>query len=168
MEFGMLEVQVPLSRKRSGPFTTTWANPGKQAREAKEAGSVVIDNQFYPKYPYGVNIIGTIVISKGVLLLIYPKHTWDSVGGGLLIAIAIGLLSYKQWARVAIIAFSMLDVGLYGMALTRLRHLRSLGSLIVFLLFLLYASILGYLLMPRIGRLFARPVPDLAPLAAEK
>jgi hypothetical protein len=128
---------------------------------------VAIDNQFYPKYPYGINVIGTIVISNGVLLLIYPKHKWDSVGGGLLIAIAIGLLSYKQWARVAIIAFSMLDVGLYGVALTRLRHLRSLGSLIIFLVFLLYASILGYLLMPRVGRVFTRPVPDVSPANSE-
>jgi hypothetical protein len=121
-------------------------------------GPVSIDNQFYPKYPYGLNVIGTIVISNGVLLLIYPKHTWDSVGGALLIAIAIGLLNLKQWARITIIAFSMLDIGVYGVALTRLRHLGAQGSLIIFLMFLLYASILVYLLMPRIGRAFTRPV----------
>ena len=126
-----------------------------------------IDNQFYPKYPYGLNVIGTIVISKGVLLLIYPKHTWDSVGATLLIAIAIGLMSLKQWARVVIIALSVMDVAVYGVALTRLRHLRSLGSLIIFFAFLLYASILGYLLMPRVGRFFTRPVQNVSPANSE-
>jgi hypothetical protein len=76
-------------------------------------------------------------------------------------------MSLKQWARVAIIAFSMLDVGLYGMALTRLQHLRSQGSLIIFLMFLLYASILGYLLIPRIGRFFTRQVPYVSPANTE-
>jgi hypothetical protein len=118
------------------------------------------DNGFYPKYPYGLNIIATLVIANGVLLLIYPRHTWSSVGGGLLIAIAVGLLQLKQWARITIIAFSMLDVGVYGVALTHVRHLRSLGSLIIFLVLLLYASILGYLLMPRVGRAFTRRMPD--------
>ena len=122
-----------------------------------------IDNLFSPKCPSGVYVIATIIVANGVWRLIYTPETWGAVYAALYIVIAIGLLNLDQWARIVIIALSMLDVGLYGIALTRLRHLRSLGSLFIFLAFLLYASILGYLLMPRVGRAFTRPVPDVSP-----
>jgi hypothetical protein len=129
---------------------------------------VGIDNLFSPKCPSGVYVIATIIIANGVWLLIYTPATWGAVIGALYIVLAVGLLNLDKWARVVTIALSMLDVGLFGVALTRLRHLRSLGSLIVLLVFLLYASILGYLLMPRVGRAFTRPVPDISPLAEKK
>jgi hypothetical protein len=129
---------------------------------------VGIDNLFSPKCPSGVYVIATIIIANGVWLLIYTPATWGVVIGALYIVLAVGLLNLDKWARVVTIALSMLDVGLFGVALTRLQHLRSLGSLIVLLAFLLYASILGYLLMPRVGRAFTRSVPDVSPLAEKK
>ncbi len=127
-----------------------------------------IDNLFSPKCPSGVYLIATIIVANGVWRLIYTPETWGAVGGALYIVIAIGLLNLDQWARVVTIALSVLDVGVFGVALTRLRHLRSLGSLIVLLEFLLYAAILGYLLMPRIGLAFTRRVPDVRPVAEKK
>lgn len=126
-----------------------------------------IENLFSRKCPSGVYVIATIIVANGVWRLIYTPETRSAVYGALYIAIAVGLHCLEQWARIVIIALSMLDVGLYGVALTRLRHLRSLGSLIILLTFLLYASILGYLLMHRVGRAFTRPVPDVSPANPE-
>jgi hypothetical protein len=134
---------------------------------AREAQPVGVDNLFSPKCPSGVYVIATILIGNGVMRFLYTPWTWAAVGGTLYVVIAVGLMNLDQWARVVTIVMSILDVGVFGLALTHLRHLYSFGSLFIFFAFLLYASILGYLLMPRIGRAFTRPVPYVPPANSE-
>jgi len=129
---------------------------------------VGIDNLFSPKCPSGVYLIALLIIANGVWRFLYTPETLSAVYGALYIGIAVGLLCLDQWARIVVIALSVMDVGVFGVALTRLRHLRSLGSLIILLEFLLYAAMLGYLLMPRVRGVFTRNVPKVLPLAANE
>jgi hypothetical protein len=113
--------------------------------------------------PSGVTFIGVMMIASGVLRNIYTPETWNAVIGALYLVVAIGLLSLDQWARAVTIAVAILEVGLIGRGLVIVRgNLPLIALLVVFLKFLFYASVLGYLLMPRIGRAFIRRMADVS------
>ncbi len=164
----MHQIKARSVYERIDPVNVLGQSPANKLGQAGEAGLMGIDNLFSPKCPSGVYVIATILIGNGVVRFIYTPWTWTAVGGTLYVAIAVGLMNLDQWARVVTIVLSILDVSVFGLALTHLRHLYSFGSLFIFLAFLLYASILGYLLMPRVGRAFTRSVPDVSPLAAKQ
>lgn len=85
------------------------------------------------------------------------RGPWILALCGFYVAVGIGLLKLRPWARVTTIAVSILDVGLLGVALLNGLLQVRLAFLLAYLTRLpLYALVVWYLLKPEIRLAFGQ------------
>jgi hypothetical protein len=118
------------------------------------------------KRPTGVTIIAIMLFLGAVSVVLIPggvryrgigtvRGVWVFALSGLYIALGVGLLRLRPWARIATIANEILHVGFFGVALVNgLLQARPIFVFARLLNFPLDVIIVWYLLKPNIERVF--------------
>lgn len=119
--------------------------------------------------PVGITIVAILLFLAAVSALLLPggvrfrgigtiRGPWVLVLSGLYIAIGIGLLKRSPWARLATIAFAILGIAFFGVALVSgLLQTRLIFLFAYFLRLAINVLTVWYLLEPEVRRAFTRP-----------